>query len=238
MIFSSLAEAAASARDEPEGRYPEAAGEAEPFSGMLPLHLAAGNRATPAVVAALVAARPGAASVRDRMGRLPLHLAAEPSVRHGGGGVVRGAPARLPAHKAAAAVVAALLAAHPDGAQTKDGFGKLPLHLAAADRASVELVTALLAAHPGGAKEKDAFGKLPLHLAAAGKAEPDAREGKLASQTRHKLLVRTLLAAHPEGVEAKDNYGNRPLDLAARNHASESVVKILQGPQHNTCQVS
>ena len=44
--------------------------------GRLPLHHAAGGRASIAVVRALVAAYPDAAKVKDRSGQLPLHHAA------------------------------------------------------------------------------------------------------------------------------------------------------------------
>ena len=56
-----------------------------------------------------------------RRGRLPLHVAA---MEH-----------------ASAAVVTALLKAHPEGAKVKDGFGKLPLYLAM--NASPEVVRLL-----------------------------------------------------------------------------------------------
>ena len=70
------------------------------MSGDLPLHCAVKGQASMEVVAALLAAHPGAARVEDRHGMLPLHWAAE--------------------QQASVEVVAALLAAHPGAARAED----------------------------------------------------------------------------------------------------------------------
>ena len=71
------------------------------------------------------------------------------------------APTRVPNLQP---VVSALLVAFAQAAETKDNYGKLPLHVAALYQASVEVVSALLVSFPQAAETKDKDGGLPLHL--------------------------------------------------------------------------
>jgi serine/threonine protein kinase len=119
----------------------------------------------------------------------------------------------LPLHLAArnktasSEVIAALLTAHPGGAEEKDDNGNLPLHMAAANNASSEVIAALLTAHPGGATEKDDNGILPLHMAAANNASSE--------------VIAVLLAAHPAGAAEKDGDGILPLHRAVGFNVDE-----------------
>ncbi len=65
---------------------------------------------------------------------------------------VMGAPLEL---------VAAVLAAWPDGARVADSNGKLPLHDACGIQAAPGVVHAVLAAFPGAASVRDGEGNLP-----------------------------------------------------------------------------
>ena len=93
--------------------------------------------------------------------RFPLHYAAE--------------------KQASVEVVQALLAAHPEAAKEKDGYGQLPLHSAVAYQASVEVVQRLLSAHPGAAKEKDGRGSLPLHCSTTRRCVPPHQSASAAA---------------------------------------------------------
>ena len=167
--------------------------------GTLPLHLASMNRASLAVVQALLTAYPEAAKRKDDNWRLPLHYAIE----HQASEVVVEAilaayPKAVEAQdhdsmhllhwaaqgKASAAVVKLLLAAYPEAVKKKDAGSRLPLHYAAKQSASVAVVEALLAAYPEAAQKKDADLRLPLHWAATCVAPS-------------KAIVKALLDAYP-----------------------------------------
>ena len=97
---------------------------------MLPLHIAVADQASEAVVAALLAAHPGAAKERDKVLPPLLHTYTfcADALR-----AYTGSPARL---------------------RDVQG-GRLPLHVAAQFKASEGVVAALLVAHPGAAAEED-----------------------------------------------------------------------------------
>jgi hypothetical protein len=78
----------------------------------------------------------------------------------------------LPIHaaivfKAPEDVVEALLAAYPNGAQSKDDQGMLPLHLAFRNGSTEGIVNLLLVAYPRSINVKDRKGRIPLVLAQA-----------------------------------------------------------------------
>lgn len=85
-------------------------------------------------------------------------------------------------------------------AREKDGWGKLPLHRAAAKNGTdVAEIVKLLDAYPDGAKQKDDKGWLPLHYAA--------------HKTPNFSVISKLLQAHPEGAKEKNGDGQLPLFL-------------------------
>ena len=107
--------------------------------GVMPLHYAAEEHASAKVVAALLTVHPEGAGVKDRRGRLPLHLAISHWRQH-----------TAVVSPASAEVVKLLLDAHPEGAKVKDSDGELPLQKAIMGRASAEVVKLLREAHPEG----------------------------------------------------------------------------------------
>lgn len=102
------------------------------------------------MIANLVNANPGAASMPDNTGRLPLHYMAE----HGEDWNVE---------------AQSILDAHPAASRTRAGpstSNQLPLHMAAASPdARSSLIMNLVNANPRAASMMDASGRLPLHLA-------------------------------------------------------------------------
>lgn len=142
---------------------------------VLPLHVAAGMKASIEVVQMLLDAyREGARVEEGKFGELPLHRVVgkprPPPVEGTYGQLPSGAVPPQRVVSETVVVVQALLGAHREGAQAKDVFGRLPLHVAVAARASIEVVQALLDAHREGAQAKDRFGRLPLHVAILRKA--------------------------------------------------------------------
>ena len=189
-----------------------------------------GEAADAGAVAALLAASPEAARVKDAGGFLPLHVAAS---------------------SAAAPVVLAVLAAWPGGASEKNFSGRLALHLACgrAD-ADAGVASALLCAHAKAAREKNCYGELPLHAACEKGAplavvalllasHPDVLREKgedgrlpLSKACRHKgaaqaAVVKLLLKHYPEATRERDAKGNLPLHAAASLAASPVVLDVL-----------
>ena len=94
----------------------------------MPLHIAAGNKASAEVLVKLLDAHPEAALVADSRGQLPLHCAAT--------------------NQSSVEVVEVLVAEHPGAAKVLDGFGCLPLDCATEYMASTEVALALITADP------------------------------------------------------------------------------------------
>eukprot|EP00325_Prymnesiales_sp_UTEX-LB-985_P008767 CAMPEP_0174711870 /NCGR_PEP_ID=MMETSP1094-20130205/13058_1 /TAXON_ID=156173 /ORGANISM="Chrysochromulina brevifilum, Strain UTEX LB 985" /LENGTH=264 /DNA_ID=CAMNT_0015910869 /DNA_START=20 /DNA_END=814 /DNA_ORIENTATION=- len=130
--------------------YPAAAKRAD-VEEKTPLHLAAENGASEAVISVLVEACPEAAIAEAEWHQTPLHLGLERGV-------------------ASEAAILALLNACPEAAKVKtDCFyksesGKYPLHWAALNLAPEAVVSALLTAYPEAAKQQCDLGLTPLGL--------------------------------------------------------------------------
>lgn len=207
-------------------------GKPPQFSTLLPLHLAARESASVAVIRMLLEVHPAAINCEARvfgMGSvLPLHVAAN--------------------FNRSAAVVSTLVAAYPEAARQKirvsesDGYhayssrspfrhgcdGLLPLFFAvASNHQSAEVVSVLIAAYPDAVKEPvNGLGgskpsrMLPLHCAAKG--------GSTA-------VISELIAAYPEALNARcwgvpyiyPSDGVTPLHLAAKCNSSEKVSVII-----------
>ncbi|KOO25749.1 hypothetical protein Ctob_006826, partial [Chrysochromulina tobinii] len=124
-----------------------AAARATDRLGHTPLHYAAQNSSSLAVVQALLAANPEAATAIDEGGNTLLHCAAHNS--------------------SSVAVVQALLAAYPEAASATTHIGgQTPLHCAAQCSSSVAVVRALLSAYPEAATATDNV-TVPVHLISA-----------------------------------------------------------------------
>ena len=173
--------------------FPQGASVAVGFLTSLPLHLAcACRRASLRAVRLLLAAFPQGAAKKDRLRRLPLHLAC---------GAADGADAPREAAGGGAAlndakVMEALLETHEDGASTPlgpdpAGMRRLPIHCVAegprpCDAAAVNV---LLSVFEGGGAATDARDRLPLEL--------------LVMRPSHELeraALRRLLCANPRGA--------------------------------------
>ena len=176
-------------------------------STMLPLHLAAGGKASEAVVAALLAAHPGAAKEKDEVRPQRPHATLAPPA----------CTTALASPLASLACIRALACSPSHAAQD----GRLPLHHAARLNASEAVVAALLAAHPGAAKEKERVhppcpqdslhGRAPLaciwsHSLAHRRAVQDGLQPlhHAAGQRASEAVVAALLEAHPGAAKEKD----------------------------------
>lgn len=116
-----------------------------------PLHIACYKGMSVELVKPLLEANPGAASVRNKFGKIPLHHAKNPEV------------------------VDKLLGAYPEGVGCEDKRGRLPLHYAvySSDERSLRILHSLLRAgeqldvvdSTGGLFVKDKEGRTPLMIA-------------------------------------------------------------------------
>ena len=159
-----------------------------------PLHEAAWNSSSVAVVQALLAEYPEAASATNKNGYTPLHCAVR--------------------RQRSLAVVQALLAANPEAAMARDRGGWLPLHYAARYRSSVVtsmgVARALLAANPEAALVTDGRGVTPAD--GPSKSNLESKVKALIFASGQHLLARRALARAATKIQA---IGARPL-LARR----------------------
>jgi hypothetical protein len=153
--FHHLARNAVVWDDEVEAVYNANRGAAQARTGpeleaRLPLHLAAVRRESQGVlISRLIQTHPRAASISDRTGKLPIHLACE-------------------AGKDWTEGVSALYDAFPDGVRQAEtnNRGWLPVHMVAANvGSSREVLAKIVAAYPEGVMIPDSSGNYPLHLA-------------------------------------------------------------------------
>lgn len=159
----------------------------------------------------------------------------------------------LPLHKACVlqppeGVIEALIAAHPEGAKSRDQDGWLPLHCACFYGASESVINTLLVASPRGAQCKDDEGRLPLHYACLKSAPEGVIKALLASYPKACLskdddgrlpihhacskgapeaVIETLLKTSSKGAQSKDDQGRLPIHHACRKNASEKVIKTM-----------
>ena len=216
-------------------KYPELAGEEEPSTGELALHVIARHGdAWSLLVDMMLLLNPKALLHRDRMGALPIHHAAAhnslaaleiiyTAYKEGVNQVdFRG---RLPLHVAsefdALEAVKFLLERAPDGAYTmvhrppSSSGGGLPLHVACRNFASIGVITALLAENFASGKRSDENGDLPLHLI--------LRCGEDVDQ----VSVKTLLTCFSAAISRTDMNGDLPLAIALKNGCNPAVVNYL-----------
>eukprot|EP00873_Tetraselmis_striata_P038694 jgi/Tetstr1/458958/TSEL_004429.t1 len=216
-------------------RRPEAASVPNK-SDELPLHVAAGYGRSATIAGLLVQAYPGALRKQAAAGWLPLHSAVAMAV----------------AEPCSYEVVRLLLDGHPEGAQTPDRQGRLPLHWAVENQeASAEICLALLARHSHAAYQRDKRRSSPLHLAAFGRcdyavvaalleAAPDMASSPndtsglpihcyLMRESLQLDVIRAIVRAHPEALyePGKDLSGALPLEVAIEKHAARDVLDFL-----------
>lgn len=209
--------------------------------GFTPLSLALGNRHNAAFVAALIAACPAAAAVKDPYGVMPVNAAAfygfPPAIIEA---LLAAVPAFDPADAsgytsvfqalyqlAPTAVVLAIIAdavGDPDRADlAEEVSGYLPLHYALENDFNGACVIAIAEAHPIAAKTV-CHGALPVHIA-----------------LRHGCGIEVFRAIHsaaPDTLAAKDAEGRSPFEIAtALTLASEAGAvgcdpDVLQELEH------
>ena len=190
-------------------RYPESSSRTDPRKGggggaagggMLPLHAAVQNHRPPIVVRRLMEAHPAALT--------------EPVSGDGngaGGGVLHELAAAREEYDpdVAASVASALLGSHPEGAEMRDGRGRLPLHVVASptDR------------------------RRPGHGRRRGEAvETKKRKKKNGNNNNgggNSTILMELLRAHPEGARVADWDGYLPLHHACASHDVDAVSALL-----------
>jgi len=135
------------------------------------------------------------ASIKDKKNQVPLHHAAANK-------------------RTTLQVIEALLAAYSDGAESKDEYGRLPLHVALKGRASYDVLKSLLQSYPEAAKVKNKDSQLPIHYA----AEYDSPLP----------FIKELLALYPQGACAKNNFQKLALHLSLDGKASnETPLELL-----------
>jgi len=82
--------------------------------------------------------------VKDKIGRLPLHIAVR--------------------HRAHSKVVGVLLAAHPEGSRTQASDGSLPIHLACVYGECCQVLESLLGSYNASIRIRDGHGLLPKEV--------------------------------------------------------------------------
>ena len=163
----------------------------------LPLHMAAANaKATDALISRLVQYNPRGASMPDRDGKLPLHLACEIGKDWERGGVQN------------------IYNAFPRAVQMAEdnARGWLPLHMAAAaPESNAQLISSLIELYPEAVSVPDGDGRYPLHIACdAGKGWSDG--------------IDALFQADPAPMAVADNQNMLPFFLAALRHCHSNVT--------------
>ena len=93
----------------------------------------------------------------------------------------------------------ALINAHPEGLESKDSKGSLPLHTACKRSVRLSLILSLIDNYGDGLKITDGRARLPLHCVCKRKV--------------HKRAVFSLVSKYPEATLIGDNNGRTPLDL-------------------------
>ena len=211
--------------------------------GNLPIHRAAIKKTPSACVQALLEAWPDMIKEKDEFELTPLSLAIS--------------------SKAHPAVVAVLLAKHPEAAAIAEHHEeRLPLHFACDKQASDAVISKLLEVNFEASRVQTTHGYLPLHYAvervstefvikALLMAGPDGpkthnKDGCLplhcACQfgwtAASAMTVRELLAAYPAATQTADIRGCLPLHHAVMKHASEEVVQMLLDAYADGCKVA
>ena len=115
--------------------------------GDLPLHLACRERASKAVIAAILSTEPEASKVKDDEGRLPLHLACRQGV--------------------AVQIIDSLIVCYYRASHSLDSYDLLPIHWACAQNASLKIIESLMRANPDSNDHEDKWGRTPMSLVQA-----------------------------------------------------------------------
>ena len=131
---------------------------------------------------------------------------------------VIGLPLHLAARYGSFDAIRIIADAHRPGARTRDGDGRLPLHVAVAARRSPDVIRFLVRVHPDGVREADDRGNLPVNLmqggelarvlTGGGESEADA-ETEGAEESWTKLAERLRGARRGTSPTANSNASSR-----------------------------
>ena len=204
--------------------------------------------ASPAVIASIGAAWPGAIKTKTPVrrtgtdqqsettgGETPLVIALEQ------GGTLE-------------SVLLTMISLCPDAAHEKCPHSSTPLQIALQRKLTQPVLDALISAWPGSVKERNTHGATALYLSllhsapqavtlalvdiwpAAAKETINAQAGvrqesALLTALQHKdaseAVVAALVAAWPEALQTKDQRGRIPLHVALKNNVNEAVLDVL-----------
>jgi hypothetical protein len=192
---------------------------------------AARHCTTDKVINALLSIHPDAVKIPNKIGQLPLHVAA--------------------GFSKSLSVVAALLSAHPDSVKHADIFGRLPLHEAAMRCENPETIRSIFSAHPEAARISDADGCLPLHHAVSTNQRrsvviellaccPEAakvpdQSGRLSLELANVIdakLIAALLSAHPDSFNSvsRDVQKSVCMQLSVLDDLIQIILQISDHP--------
>ena len=155
-----------------------------------PLHLACMRKADADLVVLLTAACPAAATMKDKDGMTPLHLAMtvenpvlavieDLTEVYPEAGSIQGASGSTPLHLALANpevdtdILKDLVASNVRALRIRDAAGDTPLHVATAAGRSLKEMKLLYKKYPHAARVKNEFGETPYKMAKVHKADKD-----------------------------------------------------------------
>lgn len=184
--------------------------------GMLACHTAAAAANNVDLFGTILNAFPGAATVQDGNGRLPLHHASANTT------------------SAARGIIRLLIAAHPASLKRTGWMQRLPLHVACAE-GNLESALDLAEAYPHAMRIKDGKGSLPLQAAWASRMDSSSQRMRLAvwaTEGPTYELLRKLEDLHLEEAWDMpcDGAGTRPDQVMQLRRAA--VVKAWMGEWH------
>ena len=188
--------------------------------GSLPMHVAAEFKYSYPTIRALRRANRNALVAVDDAGMTPLHrvashpefgiareiLFANPAAARVSAPVI-GLPLHLAARYGSFDAIRIIADAHRPGARTRDGDGRLPLHVAVAARRSPDVIRFLVRVHPDGVREADDRGNLPVNLMQGGELArvlTGGGESEADAETEGAEESWTKLAERLRGGEAGD----------------------------------
>lgn len=173
-------------------------------NGWTPLHVACFSGASCDIIRMLVEARPKSAELKDKVGRLPLHIACGCE------------------YSASPNVLKLLLKAYPKAAEIQDNCGSLPLHITCEKEDSsycLEAVKLLLEAYKEAAKIQDRNGNIPIQRLLDFNNFTDYNPSA--------DVVKVLLEAYPEAAKISFHHGELLLNQACLDGAPLDVLDAL-----------
>jgi ankyrin repeat protein len=167
------------------------------WNDRLPIHMAAASpKSRESLIQKLIHLHPRGASLEERQGKLPLHLACEQGKKWDAG--TRSIYEAFP---------------HAVRQAERNSRGWLPLHMAAAcPTASAELIAKLTELFPEAADVPDSEGRYPLHLACS------AGKNWLGG-------LQVLFDANPNALASRDQRGLLPVHICALSYCSKDHSK-------------